>query len=96
MRDTNSETQNNSQTTLMGETYSPAVEAAIEKASHIDDKTSDAFNEALFQVQQLMGVDDGGVASVMFSGPDEDWREATPAQRLVELHAYIAAEKDYL
>jgi hypothetical protein len=57
---------------------------------------SDEWNQALADVQDEIGVDDGGFASLFFSGRNDEWEEAkTPELRLIIVETYVSAEKDW-
>lgn len=54
---------------------------------------NDDLTDALFTFQNAIGVDDGGVAAVVFSGGlDEEWPNATTARRLEMMNRYIGLE----
>lgn len=58
----------------------------------------DDLNSAMFNLQGMIGQDDGGVCGVYFSGlddPDEQWEEGTPEQRLFWVKGYLELEATY-
>lgn len=56
------------------------------------------LDDACFHIQRILGQDDGGVASVYFSGVEEvyRWADVRAASRALILRRYIDAEKAYL
>ena len=57
---------------------------------------NDDLNDALFTFQQTIGVDDGGVAAVVFSGGwDDEWPSANAARRLEMMNRYVGLECFY-
>jgi len=54
----------------------------------------DDLNDALFRFQTAIGIDDGGVASIVFSGGwDDEWPSATAERRQQMMDHYIGAER---
>ena len=62
---------------------------------------NDDFNESLITVQNALGQDDGGVASVHFSGEEwkdieDKWKDIGKKDRENIIHDYIKTELSYL
>jgi hypothetical protein len=56
----------------------------------------DDVNDALFRFQTEVGIDDGGVAGIAFSGGwDTEWPSATIEQRHSMMARYIEAERAF-
>ena len=55
---------------------------------------NDDLNDALYTLQNIVGIDDGGVASTIFCGdPERGWPTTPPAQRRELLEKWIARER---
>lgn len=56
----------------------------------------DDFNESMSELQTLIGVTDGGVCSIYWSGKSEnDWINGTKKQRLDHIKRYINLENSF-
>lgn len=61
-----------------------------------DTIAKDDLNDALFDFQNAIGIDDGGVAGVVFSGSwGDEWPTATPARRREMMAHYIDVERSF-
>lgn len=59
--------------------------------------TEPDLDKALVPIQEALGQDDGGIASVFFSGPNGDnWETMTPAERSELLLDYVASEVTHM
>ena len=59
-----------------------------------DDLDSDEFNNALADLQDDIGVDDGMRASIFFSGRGYEWDRASFLARLNIIAEYVSEETD--
>lgn len=66
----------------------------IEAVTRASDLESDEFNNALADLQNEIGVSDGGWASLFFSGMEEEWTDATLEERASLVRQYISEEED--
>jgi hypothetical protein len=58
--------------------------------------TIDDVDEALFEFQTAVGIDDGGIAGVVFSGGwDAEWRTASTERRSSMMAHYINVERSF-
>jgi len=55
---------------------------------------STEFNHDLKQIQDMLGVDDGGYAGMIFSDVDETWQDQTDSFRADFLSQYVKNEID--
>lgn len=56
----------------------------------------DDVNEALFKFQNAVGIDDGGIAGVVFSGGlDDEWPTASIQRRHEIMSRYIEVERSF-
>jgi hypothetical protein len=54
------------------------------------------IDEACLAIQDALGITDGGVASVVFSGiEDNEWQKMTTDERRARLAEYLATEMNY-
>lgn len=61
-----------------------------------DTIAKDDLNDALFDFQNAIGIDDGGVAGVVFSGGwDDEWPTATQERRREMMAHYIGVERSF-
>lgn len=57
---------------------------------------NDDLNDALFDFQRAIGVDDGGVAAAVFArGWDEEWPAASAGRRRAMMDHYVSLECFY-
>lgn len=57
----------------------------------------DDLNDALFEFQNHIGINDGGVASTVFCGDwENEWSTATQSRRREMMDHYIAVERNYV
>jgi hypothetical protein len=68
----------------------------IEEMSSFDDLDSVEFNGTLAEIQEHIGQDDGGFASVWFSGREDEWVQGDKVDRKEMLAEYIKAELIHL
>lgn len=68
--------------------FSEITKGLLSEVVAIDD-----LNDALFLFQTAIGIDDGGVAGVVFSGGwDDEWHSATAARRHEMMAHYVSVE----
>ena len=60
----------------------------ISRASYTND-----IDVAVRNLQEIAGIDDGGIAGICFS--DFDWIAAMPVERLDALYSWINTERNY-
>lgn len=69
--------------------FSKITKALLAEVVAIDD-----LNDALFRFQTAIGIDDGGVAGVVFSGTwDDEWPTASAERRHEMMAHYIGTER---
>lgn len=57
---------------------------------------TDDLNDALFDFQLTVGINDGGVAALVFSGGwDDEWPSATKERRHQMMQHYIGVERSF-
>lgn len=57
---------------------------------------TDDLNDALFDFQLTVGINDGGVAALVFSGGwDDEWASATSERRHQMMQHYIRVERSF-
>jgi hypothetical protein len=64
------------------------TDSDIVAAARVDD-----VDAAVLMLQNIAGIDDGGVASICFSG--FDWEVASNIERIHQLHAWLRIERAY-
>ncbi|MCK1671089.1 hypothetical protein [Bradyrhizobium sp. 150] len=64
------------------------TDSDIVAAARVDD-----VDAAVLTLQNIAGIDDGGVASICFSG--FDWAAASNVERIHQLHAWLRVERAY-
>jgi hypothetical protein len=73
-----------------------AIESRITEELIGDAVANDDLNDALFDFQRAIGVDDGGVAAAVFSrGWDKEWPAASAERRRAMMDHYVGLECFY-
>lgn len=69
--------------------FSKITKALLAEVVAVDD-----VNDALFRFQTAIGIDDGGIAGVVFSGGwDDEWSSASAERRHEMMAHYIGTER---
>ena len=54
------------------------------------------LDDSMFKVQEMIGIDDGGVCGIYWSGIEDKWVNGTKEERLQHIEGYIKLENTYL
>lgn len=66
------------------------LDRAVQKAAAVSN-----LDDAAVLVQDAMGVTDGGLAALYFSGKEADWPNMHPLDRYSHLTGYVRAERNF-
>jgi len=68
------------------------MDNTINAITLIDDINDCDFDELLIDIQSKLETNDGGLASIFFSGKEETWRNSSIAERTYIMHEYLELE----